>query len=71
METLITAQGYQRRLLVEEALGIIQYRHDKQQVSKKLTQVDIDLLRMQDLLKEVAAQAENLSNKAAKAEQYL
>ena len=71
LETLITAQGYQRRLLVEEALGIIQYRHDKQQVSKKLTQVDIDLLRMQDLLKEVAAQAENLSNKAAKAEQYL
>ncbi|SMP47038.1 chromosome segregation protein SMC [Anoxynatronum buryatiense] len=71
IDELLSQRGEERRLLFEEAAGIVKYRTRKEEAEKKIKQTNENLSRLKDILLELEEQLEPLRLQAEKAEKYL
>lgn len=70
LEQVLNGQPIERRLMLEEASGIIRHRHKRDEVQKRLLITSNDILRLGDLLKELEIRKAEVGEKAAKASAY-
>src|SRR6266436_5250500 len=70
VEQLINAKPEDRRLFIEEAAGTTLYRSRKLAAERKMERTRENLLRVNDVLRELERQIQYLHRMAKKAEQY-
>jgi chromosome segregation protein len=70
VEQLINAKPEDRRLFIEEAAGTTLYRSRKIAAERKMERTRENLLRVNDVLREIERQVQYLHRMAKKAEQY-
>jgi len=70
IQDIITAKPEERRHLLEEAAGILKFKHRKHEAQCKLEISRQNLLRLGDIVQELGRQAESLKRQAAKADRY-
>lgn len=71
LEQVLNGQPLDRRLIIEEAAGIIKYRQQRDEVNKRLSATAHDLLRLNDILEELRQRKGELLKKAEKAQLFL
>ncbi len=67
---ILSSKPDDRRLVFEEAAGITKYKSQKKEALRKLEYTDQNLLRIQDLIREVKRQIGSLQRQAGKARRY-
>src|SRR6478735_5155837 len=67
---IISSKPDDRRMIFEEAAGITRFKAQKKETLRKLEHTDQNLLRVQDLIKEVKRQIGSLQRQAGKARRY-
>jgi len=67
---LVEARPEDRRVFIEEAAGISKYRSRREAAVRKMEATKQNLLRLNDVLKEVKSSLNSLSRQAKRAEQY-
>lgn len=67
---ILSSKPEDRRLIFEEAAGITKFKAQKKEALRKLDHTDQNLLRVQDLIKEVKRQIGSLQRQAGKARRY-
>ncbi len=67
---IVSAKPSERRLLIEEAAGIMTYKVRKKSALSKLEAAEHNLLRVSDVIQEVERQKNSLKRQASKAERY-
>ena len=60
----------ERRLMFEEASGIVKYRMRREEAQRKLDLTDADLVRLEDILEELRKTVRSLKYQMAKARRY-
>ncbi|MHB8092942.1 MAG: chromosome segregation protein SMC [Syntrophales bacterium] len=68
--SLVEAKPEERRQFIEEAAGISKYKSRKEFALRKMEATQENILRVNDILREVKAQLNGLSRQAKRAEQY-
>lgn len=71
LEQVLNGQAMERRLILEEASGIIKYRQQRDEVHKRIEQASQDVLRLQDMLADLKERKDELYYKAEKARIYM
>ncbi|UCF17493.1 MAG: hypothetical protein JSW59_08520, partial [Phycisphaerales bacterium] len=71
IEYLISASKQDRRFIFEEAAGISKYKAHKKEAFRKLERTEQNLLRLADILGEVAKRLRSVKLQAGKARNYL
>ncbi len=71
VDHLLTASKLDRRNIFEEAAGISKYKAHKKEALHKLEQTEQNLLRLADIINEVAKQLRSVKLQAGKARNYL
>jgi chromosome segregation protein len=67
---ILSSKPDDRRLVFEEAAGITRFKQQKREAIRKLEHTDQNLLRVQDLIREVKRQMGSLQRQAGKARRY-
>ncbi|MBI3881130.1 MAG: chromosome segregation protein SMC [Verrucomicrobia bacterium] len=67
---IISSKPDDRRMVFEEAAGITKFKSQKKESLRKLEHTDQNLLRVQDLIREVKRQIGSLQRQAGKARRY-
>lgn len=70
IDQIISSNSEGRRFIFEEAAGISKFKSQRKESLNKLALVERDLVRIQDILKEVEKQASALRRQAKKALEY-
>ena len=70
IQDIIASKPENRRILIEEAAGILKFKHRKNEALRKLDASTQNLERISDIVQELGRQAESLKRQAAKAERY-
>jgi chromosome segregation protein len=70
VEAILSGKPEERRHLLEEAAGVNKYKIRKKEASRKLMNVQTDLVRIADLVQEIEKQVNALSRQAAKTRKY-
>lgn len=70
VETILSDKTDERRRLFEEAAGVTRYKHRRKEAYRRLEHVQNDLLRVNDIVKEVQKTVNSLERQARKAEEY-
>ncbi|HWP98522.1 MAG TPA: chromosome segregation protein SMC [Syntrophomonadaceae bacterium] len=70
LEQVLNGQAMDRRLMLEEASGIIRYRQQRDEVKQRIQASANDLLRLNDILAELGQRKNELGRKAEKASAY-
>ena len=70
ISTLVEAKPEDRRQFIEEAAGISKYKNRKEMALRKMEATQENILRVNDILREVKVQLNSLSRQAKRAEQY-
>lgn len=70
VETILSDKADERRRLFEEAAGVTKYKHRRKIAYRKLESVQQDLVRVNDIVKEIQKTVNTLERQAKKAEQY-
>jgi chromosome segregation protein len=70
LDAVLNAQPMDRRLIVEEAAGVLKYRRRREKAQRRLDATEGDLLRVQDLLREVRRQLRPLERQADAARRH-
>lgn len=70
VETILSDRTDERRRLFEEAAGVTKYKHRRKEAYRKLETVQLDLIRVNDVVKEVQKAVNSLERQAQKAEKY-
>ena len=68
--SVVNARPAERRVLIEEAAGIMKYKTKRRAASSKLEATEQNLLRIRDVIVEVERQRNSLKRQANKAERY-
>ena len=68
--SLVEAKPEERRQFIEEAAGISKYKSRKESATRKMEATQQNLLRLNDIIREVKSQLGAISRQAKKAEQY-
>ncbi|HTU01551.1 MAG TPA: chromosome segregation protein SMC, partial [Candidatus Sulfotelmatobacter sp.] len=68
--SVVNARPADRRVLIEEAAGIMKYKTKKRAAVSKLEATEQNLLRIRDVIAEVERQRNSLKRQANKAERY-
>ena len=71
IELLVSASKLDRRIIFEEAAGISKYKAHKKEALRRLEQTEQNLLRLADILGEVAKSLRSVKLQAGKARSYL
>src|SRR3989442_3699416 len=64
LDAVLNARPEDRRLIVEEAAGVLKYRRRREKAQRRLEATEGNLLRLQDLLREVRRQLRPLERQA-------
>ncbi|HEU6449172.1 MAG TPA: chromosome segregation protein SMC [Verrucomicrobiae bacterium] len=67
---ILSSKPEDRRMIFEEAAGITKFKSQKKESLRKLEYTDQNLLRVEDLIKEVKRQIGSLQRQAGKARRY-
>lgn len=70
LQTLLQSRPEDRRVLVEEAAGILKHKKRKERAAKKLRNMDAELERVNDIAAEIDRQLRPLERQASRARQY-
>lgn len=70
LEEVLTSKPEERRMLIEEAAGVLKYKRRKERALRKLISMEQNLARAKDVLKEVNRQLQPLERQARKAQDY-
>lgn len=70
IDAVLNARPEERRLLIEEAAGILKYRRRKEKAERRLTGTEANLLRLGDLLREIRRQLRPLERQADAARRH-
>ena len=70
IDLILSSRPEDRRAIFEEAAGITKYKSHKKETLRKLEYTETNLLRVQDIIKEVRRQIGSLQRQAAKARRY-
>ncbi len=70
IQDIITSKPEERRILIEEAAGVLKFKHRKNEAIRKLDSSRQNLERVADIVQELSRQVESLKRQAAKAERY-
>ena len=68
---IVEAKPEERRAMVEETAGIVKYRERKKEALRKITAADDNLLRLSDIMTEIASRLEPLEQDSQNAQKYL
>jgi len=71
VESILSENRTERRLLLEEAAGVVKYKIRRKSALRKLDATRSDLLRVNDIISEVAKTVQSLSRQVGKARRYL
>lgn len=71
IDSILSVKAEERRMIFEEAAGIIKYKARKQVAEKKLDDTDHNLTRVKDIILELQSQLGPLETQAQLAETYL
>lgn len=70
VDEIISGKAQDRRNFFEEAAGISKYRHKKEEAQRKLLQTEENLVRLNDIIGELAVRLPSLKRASGKAQQY-
>lgn len=70
IDQILSSKPQDRRDVFEEASGITKYKSDKKEALRKLEQTEANLLRLDDVIREVKRQIGSLQRQAAKARRF-
>ncbi len=70
IDQILSSRPEDRRAIFEEAAGITKYKAQKKEALRKLEYTEANLVRVQDIIKEVRRQIGSLQRQAAKARRY-
>jgi chromosome segregation protein len=70
VETILSDKADERRRLFEEAAGVTKYKYRRKAAYRKLESVQQDLVRVNDIIKEIQKTVNSLERQAKRAEQY-
>src|SRR5205807_4245666 len=70
LDSVLTARPEDRRSVIEEAAGVLKYRRRKEKAQRRLEATEGNLLRLQDLLREVRRQLRPLARPADAARRH-
>ncbi|MCB0972377.1 MAG: chromosome segregation protein SMC, partial [Acidimicrobiales bacterium] len=70
IDAVLNARAEDRRLIIEEAAGVLKYRRRKEKAERRLTSTEANLTRLQDLLREVRRQLRPLEKQADAARRH-
>src|SRR5438270_8425637 len=70
LDAVLNARPEERRLVIEEAAGILKYRRRKEKAERRLESTETTLVRLQDLLREVRRQLRPLEKQAEAARRH-
>ena len=70
VETILSNKAEERRTMFEEAAGVNKYKLRRRLALKKLDEVKADLVRVNDIVTEVAKKVNSLERQAKKADKY-
>ena len=70
LDAVLNARPEDRRLIIEEAAGILKFRRRKERAERRLESTEGSLLRLQDLLREVRRQIRPLERQADAARRH-
>ncbi len=68
---ILSTKAEDRRSLFEEAAGVAKYKYRKDEATRKLTSVEENLVRINDITTELEGQLNPLKNQSEKARKYL
>jgi chromosome segregation protein len=68
--TFVTSKPTEKRALIEEAAGTAYYKDKKRQAENKLAGSELNLVRLEDIIAEVAKARNSLARQASAAEKY-
>lgn len=71
IDEILSAKSEDRRLIIEEAAGIVKVKTRKQQAVKKLSDTEQNLVRINDIIRELENQVGPLEEQSIKAQKYL
>lgn len=71
IDDILSNNGDDRRMVFEEAAGIVTYRARKDEAERKLTRTRENLTRLNDILSEVTARLAPLAEQSEKAQRYI
>lgn len=70
MDLILSSRPEERRFVFEEAAGISRYKEYKRDALRKLEVTEANLVRLNDIIKEVQRQLNSIDRQAAKARRY-
>src|SRR4051812_35787917 len=70
IDAVLNARPEERRSIIEEAAGVLKYRRRKEKSERRLAATEANLLRIQDLLREVRRQLRPLERQADAARRH-
>src|SRR3954447_18708895 len=70
IDAVLNARAEDRRLIIEEAAGVLKFRRRKEKAERRLTATEASLTRLQDLLREVRRQLRPLEQQADAARRH-
>lgn len=70
MDLILSSKPEERRFVFEEAAGISKYKERKKETLHKLENTENNLIRLNDIIKEVQRQISSIERQAAKARRY-
>lgn len=70
IDAVLNAKPEERRLIIEEAAGVLKYRKRKEKSERRLQATEANLTRLQDLLREVRRQLRPLERQADAARRH-
>lgn len=70
VDEILSLKPEDRRGLIEEAAGIIKYKHRKREAERKLEDTEENMVRLNDIISELKERVEPLGEQAEKAKSY-
>ncbi len=71
VQRILSHSSYERRIIFEEAAGVLKYKKRKEEAIRKLDRTHNNLDRVKDIILELESQLEPLQEQSAKAKSYL
>jgi len=71
IRSVIESNNEERRIVIEEAAGVLKYKNRKKETVRNLENTDYNLERAKDILNELQLQYDNLEKQSAIAKEYL